>query len=324
MNKRVPTNALKCSSLVELELGDNGDNAKTAPVKMLARTSQPITHWYWGKLVHDMSGMKLVKDRIAIDYCHSSSEVLGYVNKHEVQDDGLHLSGAIIPFKEKDRASEVIHKAKLGVPYEASIDFNGEGIVVEEVPVGYSAEVNGYQFEGPGTIIREWPLRGVAICPRGVDMNTSTQFSENSEEIEISLLEQKEPQGVKAMSDEVEKKEPAPAVENPEAEAEKDKPAVEAPEQDKEVEKQEPAPEEANQEEKQFSASTLKELSSKFGADIAIEAIEHEDPFKFAAEKRIEQLESENSELKQLKSSGATPATPSKPIKTKQPLFGSK
>lgn len=39
---------------------------------------------------------------------------------------------------------------------------------------GEIAPVNGYDFEGPGVIIREWPLRGVAICPYGADANTES------------------------------------------------------------------------------------------------------------------------------------------------------
>jgi len=57
-----------------------------------------------------------------------------------------------------------------GTPYEASIYFGGDGIRVEEVAEGQVAQVNGFQFASPGIVIREWPLRGVAVCPYGAEM----------------------------------------------------------------------------------------------------------------------------------------------------------
>jgi hypothetical protein len=65
-------------------------------------------------------------------------------------------------------------KMREGVPYEASIFFGGDGIRVEEVAEGETAEVNGYALAGPAVIVREWPLRGIAICPYGADMNTES------------------------------------------------------------------------------------------------------------------------------------------------------
>jgi len=162
-------------------LGDNGENARSAPVRIVARTGQPIEHWYWGRVVHDLAGMHLHKARLPIDYCHDVKEVIGYLNHFDIASGDLVCSGALVPYRDNDRASEIIHKAKAGVPWEASIDFGGDGIEVEEVPVGKSAEVNGITFEGPGVIIRRWPLRGVAICPYGADANTSSEFAGNSD-----------------------------------------------------------------------------------------------------------------------------------------------
>jgi hypothetical protein len=173
--KPVPSAALAFSSAVEFDA--QAPNQAAVPVRMVARSGQPIDHWFWGRVVHDLAGFKLHKSSIPIDYAHDVGEVLGYLNKFEVTADGLVCSGAVVPFKAEDRGAEVLAKQKLGVPYEASINFNGDGIRVEEVPAGYAVDVNGYKFEGPGCVIREWPLRGVAICPYGADMNTATEFS---------------------------------------------------------------------------------------------------------------------------------------------------
>lgn len=174
---QVVPNAACRLSLGELEFGDNGEDAKTIPVRLAARSADPIDHWFWGRVVHDMAGMRLDKNRLPLDYCHRDDEVVGYLNKFDASSAGLEVSGAVTPFTDTDRASEVVFKQKAGVPYEASIYFGGDGIKLEELEVDESAEVNGYTFDGPGVIVREWPLRGVAVCPYGADANTSTEFN---------------------------------------------------------------------------------------------------------------------------------------------------
>ena len=177
---KIPSSA--CIMCVgEFELKDNGEKAKTAPVRLIARSGKAIEHWFWGRVVHDLAGMHLSKSRIPIDYAHDSKEIIGYLNHFDTASGDLVTSGALVPFKDSDRATEIIHKSKAGVPYEASINFGGDGIKVQELAENEMSEVNGTQFEGPGIIIREWPLRGVAICPYGADANTSSSVlaSEN-------------------------------------------------------------------------------------------------------------------------------------------------
>jgi hypothetical protein len=154
-----------------------GADGKNVPVKLLARTGQPIKHWYWGNVVHDLAGMKLHKDTLPIDYCHEADEVIGYLDKFDTTSGDLVATGALVPFAAEDRAQEVAFKSKNKVPYEASINFNGGPLRLEELEQGTSAAVNGQVVQGPALIIREWTLRGVAICPYGADMNTKTEFA---------------------------------------------------------------------------------------------------------------------------------------------------
>ena len=179
--REVPGHALQVT-LGAFELGDNGDGAKTAPIRLLARAGRAIEHPYWGSVVHDFEGMQH-KSRIPIDYRHD--EPIGYVNKFDDASGDLVLSGALVPFKDSDKATEIIHKSKLGVPYEASIDFRAP-VVLEELGAGKFAQVNGQQVSGPATIIRQWTLRGVAVCPYGADSNTATQLS-NAEMFSVTF-----------------------------------------------------------------------------------------------------------------------------------------
>lgn len=177
----VPGSALEFS-IGEFELGNNGEGAKTAPIRLLARAGKPIEHPYWGSVVHDFEGMQH-KSRIPIDYRHD--EPIGYVNKFDASSGDLMLTGALVPFKDSDKATEIIHKNQAGVPYEASIDFRAP-VVMEELAAGQFADVNGNRVNGPATIIREWTLRGVAVCPYGADANTSSQLS-SAETFSVSI-----------------------------------------------------------------------------------------------------------------------------------------
>ena len=191
-------------TISEVELGDNGDEAKTAPIRLKARSGDYIEHWYWGRVVHDLSGMKLSKSRLAVDYAHNDDEVLGYLNKFDIASGDLIASGALTPWREDDRASEVLWKMRSGVPYEASIFFGGNGIKLEEVDEGQSMEVNGRRFDGPGVIIREWPLRGVAICPYGADQNTEASAFAQSETVPAEWVTNEEEEGMKDTPETVE------------------------------------------------------------------------------------------------------------------------
>ncbi len=195
--KQIPLAALKFAA--DLEMGDNGEGAKTVPIKVKARGAQSVDHWYFGRMVHDLAGMSLSKPRLAIDYCHREDEVMGFANKFDTEG-GLVASGALTPFQEKDRASEVIFKSQQGVPYEASIFFDPAELVLEEVPQGMSVPVNGLQFAGPGVVARKWTLRGLAVCPYGQDKNTAVEFSagQHPAEVAVRYTQTEQPPAVEA------------------------------------------------------------------------------------------------------------------------------
>jgi hypothetical protein len=172
--KEIPLEACRFDASVEFPSAGAG---KTKPVKILARGPGAVTNWYFGPIVHDMAGMQLDGDTIPIDYCHLSTEVLGFGDQFEAGKSGLTILGQIVPYVDGDRASEVIFKSAAGVPYQGSIFFDPFRLVLESVGAGMTAEVNGQTIEGPVLIARKWVLRGVAICPYGTDWSSATEFS---------------------------------------------------------------------------------------------------------------------------------------------------
>lgn len=292
--REVPGDALRMS-LGEFALGDNGEDAKTAPIRLVARAGKPIEHWYFGNVVHDFAGMRH-KSRIPIDYVHSENDVIGYVNKFDATSGDLQLSGALVPFKESDRATEIIFKAKAGVPYEASIDFR-DSMVMEELRPGQMAEVNGSPVEGPAVIIRQWTLRGVAVCPYGADPNTSSQLS-NAEKIAVSVKKNEQ-----ALSDETPVEGAAAVVEAP----------VETPVEEKPVET--PTAEVAQQ-----SNGIGKKFLDTFGQQGAVwyvEGKQFEECWALFAKQqsdRLAELEAKNAELEKRLSGALAAGGESQPV----------
>lgn len=178
--EQVPAAAFVLSSPVSFSTGDSKTADATQPVRFeqVARTGEPLDHWWWGRIVHDMEGFSTHKATIPLDYCHG--EECGFCDGFAVNDSWeLVVGGAVVPTSlENDIGRKVIERSRGGVPYEASIFFDPDTMLLEFVPEGYVTEVNGQEFEGPLTVVREWELRGVAVCPYGYDKNTSTELAE--------------------------------------------------------------------------------------------------------------------------------------------------
>ncbi len=159
-------------------LAKSADKADAVDVHIAARSEQPLDHWYWGQCVHDLDGMQTHKERLALDYVHDDEQILGYLDTFEHRDGALWADGKLLLSSE--RAREVLANAQNGVPYEASIAFDLDGLVTEFVQQNAETEVNGQKMTGPLLVFREWNLRGVAICPHGYDKHTLTQFCQQN------------------------------------------------------------------------------------------------------------------------------------------------
>jgi len=294
----IPATACRLGGGV-VEVGDNGEDAKSAPVRLLARSARPIEHWFWGNVVHDLSGM-LGRERGAIDYAHDEKEIIGYYSHREVTPDGLVLSGALVPWKESDRATEIQYKLAQGVPYEASINFGGDGIKLEQVPDGQTVQVNGFDFAGPGIVVREWPLRGVAVCPYGADANTETSVLANGQTFAAELVTNpNESQEADTMADET----TDPVVDEAPAEA-TELAAVEAPEAAPETEPEPentpPAPDAEDTDAPAvltMGADEVAMMRDEFGADITLDVLIDGGGYGDAMARHYAQLKAENAEL---------------------------
>ena len=333
--KEVPRGA--CQFRAEIShLGDNGDGAKSAPVRLLARSSKPIEHYYWGKIAHDVSGFDLAgRERLPIDFDHDTGEAIGYVNKFEATPEGLVLSGALISTRDDDRADRVIRQSREGIPYEASINFAGEPLELEDVAEGETTQVNGYELAGPAIVARKWALRGVAVTLYGADRNTNTQvfsesdtvsariFKHETEVDEMSADEVTETEAAEAVelsqTDAVEATETAP-VETAADEAAELSQTVEPVEAEaaEAVEPEAAEVEEPTETTATFSQAEFVRIVTDFGAEIATETVSnggtYDDALHLSHRKQAQELAELRDRVAELskdnaKKSGASPAT---------------
>lgn len=214
--KTVPRAALRFRVPVQFakakeKAADAEEAGGETPITMLARSAEPISHWYWGKIAHDMQGMQLRKETLPLDYCHDPGQIVGYADKFTADDDGLTVAGKLVSVFAGDRVDEITRKAAKGIPYEASIDFYGP-MRLEEVHEGFSAQCNGKQIDGPALIVREWTLNAVAVCPLGADPNTRSQFAAGEpDQINVTLFSEHDPMAEKPASTETTKLSEPPA-----------------------------------------------------------------------------------------------------------------
>lgn len=170
-----------------LEVGSNGDGAKSAPVKVVANSGGIVDHWYYGPQVHDLAGMR-VKSRIPLDWAHDPDNTIGYLNKFDTSSGELVCSGAIVPFA-ADRGAETLHKLREGVPFEASIEWRAAPEGIEFLDDGDLAVVNDRSVMGPLLIWREWDYVACAVCKFGADSDTSTELAKHKNKTKEIALE---------------------------------------------------------------------------------------------------------------------------------------
>ena len=157
---------------------DDADKSVSAPqsIKIVARTSSIAYQGFWGKCVNNMSGFIAPAGPIPLDSCHDDSQVVGVADSLSIVNGDLIADARLIPFAEKDAASEIIFKGLQGVPYQASVNVDLATLEFHEVPDGQTEIVNGNSFSGPGYVFDKWTINGIAILPYGADSDTSVQF----------------------------------------------------------------------------------------------------------------------------------------------------
>ena len=147
--------------------------------KIVARSAEPVDrYWESGGIVHDNSSVRH-RERIGIDYAHGE-DLIGYADRIANEGGSLVVYGRLTSVQEGDLAAQIIAKAKLGVPYEASIYWDEDRETEWKQYTNENVTVNGKTYmaskDYPISVVRNWLLHRVAICGTGRDDHTSTHF----------------------------------------------------------------------------------------------------------------------------------------------------
>lgn len=164
-------------SIQQLAEGDKGPRR----FSMLANSGEIIpNHWYWGNFAVDLSGLQVGRQKRPTLREHDRERIVGFTDSIKITDRGVEVSGV---FSDTEDARFVQARSDEGFPWEAS--FYVPPMLIEKVPAGMSAEVNGRTLVGPGHIFRKSKLREVSFATLGADDNTPSTALSESADVEI-------------------------------------------------------------------------------------------------------------------------------------------
>lgn len=179
--KSIPANAKFVrmeSQFAEVEAGE-GEKSK---FRLTAYKGQIFSHWYWGQLAFDISGMRMAKDVIPALRDHNSDKIVGAIDSGSFKD-AIVFEGE---FEDTAHAQEIRATKKL--KWESSLAFDMGSAVIEEVGRDATVEVNGQQFKGPGFVVREAAIYEVSFTLFGAAPETEAEtFGQGEKTINVSI-----------------------------------------------------------------------------------------------------------------------------------------
>lgn len=273
-SSKAPAEAFRLSGgKLKLAAPENAADQSRRAVRLNVRSREGVSSWYWGMIYHELSGMTPAKDVLALDWCHDDMQLVGKLDQfNPAGADGFEASGELISVEPGDAAARIMAQIDAGIPYEASIFFDRP--VIEEVAPGAMASVNGEDVTGPAVIVRKCVLRGVAVCPYGADLGTSTNALAARGEITYTRLSAAQPETEADMADNKQKQE-APAA--PAPEAAQTAPAETAP--------------------RMFAVAELERMAKEFGAEVAVQTVAEGGDYAAAQSKAFAAMREANAKL---------------------------
>ena len=142
--------------------------AKKARFLMVAYSGNVIESFWYGRVVFDISGMRLNQTLPALRE-HDRLKATGVIDTVNKEAGELSAGGYFLESTPDGR--EVPALIKEGFPFQASIGAFPE--VVEEVKNKAEVSVNGRVFEGPGIVVRKSHIREISFVVLGADEETS-------------------------------------------------------------------------------------------------------------------------------------------------------
>lgn len=190
---KLPKGALRlvaegCHAHIEMAKGDGEE--ETPQMKMTVYSGKPIEdHWWWGKFVIDLDGIKFDRNKYPILENHRTDLKIAFSGR-PIINGSVELDPKTTVLVETEAADEFVKLSKKGFPYQASI--YAIPSVIEKIERDASAMVNGYKLKGPATIWRQCLYQEASICVFGWDKKTeAAAFSKEEVEVDMQLINDK-------------------------------------------------------------------------------------------------------------------------------------
>ena len=153
-------------------------------MRIEANSGEPIDHWFWGKFIMDMTGMRPRGEQLWALREHDIKKPVGVLTRVGIEETRKLVAEGY--FVDTPDAKEVQKLHDEGCPFEASIYF--DPMRIEQLEKGAEVEVNGLRFAGPGMVMREWQLNEASFCVFGADKHTKAMaLNEEGETVEVNV-----------------------------------------------------------------------------------------------------------------------------------------
>lgn len=171
---------------VEILASTEGEKTNKRKFSMVAHSGKVmLNHWLWGNLAIDLSGVSIGREKKPALREHNSNRIVGWTEGIRIDEKRGIVADGIFSEKTED-GREALELADEGFPWQASIYI--PPLAIERVKEGDTADVNGQQLKGPGTIFRKSVLREVSFCALGADEHTSaTALKDKGDNIDLDI-----------------------------------------------------------------------------------------------------------------------------------------
>lgn len=145
------------------------------------------SHWHWGNLVFDCSSTKAENDTLPILLEHDSLSKAGF-GKINTSENKITVDGTIS--SSTKAGIEVSSLSDEGFPWQMSVYIEPQDI--QEIPDGFSVNVNGQDFLGPITIFKNNSIREVSFVAMGADSQTTAKVFNKGKKMDKEIKTEEE------------------------------------------------------------------------------------------------------------------------------------
>jgi len=162
---------------MKASLHDEDEDKRLQRFEMIGYSGGMMEPRGFGRIIIDISGMKIPSGAIPILKNHDPEQIVGHTTKI-IAKDSLILEGVVSGAG--SAAQEVIATSANGFPWQASVGTDINFDKISFLAEGDSEVINGQKQVGPVSVARESKLRETSFVPIGADSETSARVGENN------------------------------------------------------------------------------------------------------------------------------------------------